>query len=100
MEITAEIVAHVANLARLELTEAEAQKMQAELSGIIHFIEQLDEMDVSGVNAELDFGYAPTLRDDTAQKRFERETLLANAPEAEDGAFRVPQILDASATGE
>lgn len=94
MDITLEMVAHVANLARLELTEAEQEKMQAELSGIIHFIEQLNAMDVSGVDAALDFEYPPALREDTACKRFERDVLLKNAPEAEDGAFRVPRILE------
>ncbi len=89
-----ETIEHVANLARLELTEDEKVRYTRELSNIIQLIEQLNDMDVSQIELELDTSQETFFRDDAPHRRFNGEDLLKNAPEPEDGFYRVPQILE------
>ncbi len=92
--ITEETVAHVAKLARLELTDDETKRYTQELSKILHLVDELAELDLSG--SELDVvSEQPTLfRPDDRVWDFNRDELLSNAPQEENGFFRVPKILD------
>lgn len=92
--ISADQVKHVANLARLTITEEETEKMTKQLDAIITFAEQLNELDTENV--------APTfhvldmknvLREDIPQQGLPREEVLKNAPEQQEGQFKVPAIL-------
>ncbi len=98
MTITQETVQHVAKLARLELTEAEAEKYTRELAGILTWVEQLNELDLSQIDVPMTLEHRVSFREDEAQRRFQRDDLLKNAPEAEDGFFRVPRILETKDT--
>ncbi|MCM3032741.1 Asp-tRNA(Asn)/Glu-tRNA(Gln) amidotransferase subunit GatC [Niallia sp. MER 6] len=92
--ITKEEVKHVANLARLAITEDEAEKFQKQLDAIISFAEQLNELDTEGVvptSHVLDM--KNVLREDVAGKGLPIEDVLRNAPEHQDGQIKVPSII-------
>ena len=91
MAITRDEVLHVARLARLALTEEEIAKFQDQLSAILEAVGKVSELDLSGVEPtahplELSNVWAP----DEPRPPLPAEEALANAPEREDGYFRVP----------
>lgn len=86
-------VEHVARLARLELTEEEKIKFSKQLGDILKYMEQLNEVDTTGVepmNHPIDF--SNVMRDDEVHYEQTREELMANAPEVEQDYFKVPKI--------
>jgi aspartyl-tRNA(Asn)/glutamyl-tRNA(Gln) amidotransferase subunit C len=92
--ISTDQVKHVANLARLAITEEEAEKFMKQLDAIITFAEQLNELDTENVEPTshvLDI--KNVLREDVPQKGLPREEVLKNAPNEQDGQFKVPSIL-------
>lgn len=92
--ISIDQVKHVANLARLAITEEEAEKFTKQLAAIITFAEELNELDTENVEPTshvLDI--KNVLREDIPQKGLPREEVLKNAPEEQDGQFKVPSIL-------
>ncbi|MCM3766831.1 MULTISPECIES: Asp-tRNA(Asn)/Glu-tRNA(Gln) amidotransferase subunit GatC [Bacillaceae] len=92
--ISTDQVKHVANLARLALTEEEAEKMTKQLDAIITFAEQLNELDTENVEPTYHvLDMKNVLREDTPQPGLPREEVLKNAPEHQDGQFKVPSIL-------
>jgi aspartyl-tRNA(Asn)/glutamyl-tRNA(Gln) amidotransferase subunit C len=84
-------VDHVARLARLELSEADAERMADELSKVLDHIEKIRELDLHGVEptAHVVDIVAP-LRADDPEPSLPREVVLAQAPEPVDGGFGVP----------
>jgi aspartyl-tRNA(Asn)/glutamyl-tRNA(Gln) amidotransferase subunit C len=89
--ITREQVIHVARLARLEIPEDELESMRAELGAILDAVGKVAELDLSGVEPTshpLDLVNA--LDEDEPRPSLDREAALANAPDAREGAFRVP----------
>jgi aspartyl-tRNA(Asn)/glutamyl-tRNA(Gln) amidotransferase subunit C len=97
MSITPETVNHVAKLARLELTAEEASRFAKELGSILTLVDQLNEVDLSGIEVEMSADTPSVLRIDQGIREFTREELMANAPDEEDGCFRVPKILGENA---
>jgi aspartyl-tRNA(Asn)/glutamyl-tRNA(Gln) amidotransferase subunit C len=88
-------VTYVAELARIELNDADKAKLQQDMQAIVGYIEQLNEVDVSGIEPT---AHAVTLtnvtREDRAGKSVPRETMLANAPATvDDELIKVPQVL-------
>lgn len=92
--ITEETVKHVAHLSRLALDDADIQHYTKDLANIIDLVSLLNELDLDDINITVSAKDATPFREDAPVKRFERDTLLENAPEPEDGFFRVPKILD------
>jgi aspartyl-tRNA(Asn)/glutamyl-tRNA(Gln) amidotransferase subunit C len=91
--ITKEQVEHVAKLARLSLTEEEVELYTKQLSKILDYIDQLNEVDTSGVEPMTQpIPKINVMRDDVVKKQFQREEMLKNAPHEEYGFFRVPKI--------
>lgn len=91
--IKIEDVVHVAKLARLELTEEEKIKFSKQLGDILKYMEQLNEVDTTGVepmNHPIDF--SNVMRDDVVHYEQTREELMANAPDIEQDYFKVPKI--------
>jgi aspartyl-tRNA(Asn)/glutamyl-tRNA(Gln) amidotransferase subunit C len=91
MSITKEQVLHVAKLARLALTEDEVERLGAELDAILEAVSKVSELDLSDVpptSHPLDL--VNVLAEDEPRPSLDREAVLALAPEAEAGAFRVP----------
>lgn len=92
--ISNEQVKHVANLARLAVTEEEVEKFTKQLDKIITFAEQLNELDTENVKPTYHvLDMKNVLREDVPQKGLPREEVLKNAPEHQDGQIKVPSIL-------
>jgi aspartyl-tRNA(Asn)/glutamyl-tRNA(Gln) amidotransferase subunit C len=95
MRLTRDQVKHVAELAKLKLTEAEIDLFREQLSAILAYADRLDELDTASIPPTA--GVLPlrnVMRDDKARPSFERETMLANAPDTEDGFVKVKVVLD------
>jgi aspartyl-tRNA(Asn)/glutamyl-tRNA(Gln) amidotransferase subunit C len=94
-EITKEQVLHVAHLARLAITDEEAEKMAKELDAIIGYAELLNELDTDNVEPTTHvLDLKNVMREDEPRKWIDREDALKNAPDEKNGQFRVPSILD------
>jgi aspartyl-tRNA(Asn)/glutamyl-tRNA(Gln) amidotransferase subunit C len=93
--ITRAEVEHVALLARLGLTDAEIDRMQAQLSHILETIERLRDVDTSqvGPTAQV-IALENVRRDDEPRPGLDRESALANAPQREGPMLRVPVVLE------
>ena len=95
MSVDTATVARIAALARIKVTEPELQAMVPELNGILEWVEQLGEVDVSGVEpmtAVIENHLR--LRDDVVTDGGIRDAVLANAPAAEHGFFGVPKVIE------
>ena len=88
-------VAHIAALARIRLSDAELEPLANELSNILTWVEQLNEIDTSGV-APMASAAAASLpmRDDAVTDGGCREAILGNAPRAARGLFAVPKVVE------
>jgi aspartyl-tRNA(Asn)/glutamyl-tRNA(Gln) amidotransferase subunit C len=84
-------VLHVARLARLRLSDEEVERMTGELSGILGHVDRIGNLDLEGVEPTSHVvALENVLRADVPRPSLPREAALANAPEPQDGAFRVP----------
>ncbi|MDX8289341.1 Asp-tRNA(Asn)/Glu-tRNA(Gln) amidotransferase subunit GatC [Metabacillus indicus] len=93
--ISKEEVKHVANLARLAITEEETEMFTTQLDAIISFAEQLNELDTTGVEPTTHvLEMKNILREDKAEKGLPVEDVVKNAPDHKDGYIRVPSILE------
>jgi len=87
-------VEHIAELARLELGEDEIQALQRDLSRILEYVAQLNELDTSEVPPTSHVTpQGDVLREDVSRPSLPVEEVLANAPRAEEGYFRVQAVL-------
>ena len=95
MALTIEEVEHVARLARLRLSDEELEQMRTDLSRILGYIDMLEEVDVSDVPPTAQVtDLFNVMREDQARPSLPREDALANAPEQQDGMFRVKAIFE------
>jgi len=95
MAVDEATVTRIAKLARIAITPQEAQKLAPELDNILHWIEQLGEVDTSGVQPMT--AVMPNhlrLRDDVVTDGGVRDAVLLNAPQAEHGFFTVPKVIE------
>lgn len=93
--ITRDDVLHVANLARLHLTDEEVDRMQAQLSNILDAIETLRDVDTSHVGPTATvIQLENVMRDDEVRPGLSRDAALANAPLRDDPFLRVPTVLE------
>ena len=89
--IDREQVLHVARLARLELSEADVERMAGELSAILEHVERISSLDLEGVEPTTHVvALENVLRPDEPRPSLPREVALEPAPDPDDGAFRVP----------
>lgn len=97
MKLSTEEVDHVAMLARLGLTPEERERMRDQLSSILEHIGRLQELDTEAIppTAQV-ITLQNVLRDDEVQPSLPVEAVLKNAPQAEDGMFKVNAVLDES----
>ena len=95
MKISTPEVAHVADLARLELSQDALSKYAGQLAGVLDYVDKLNEVDTTGV-APTSHAIAMTnaFREDRVGEHMDRDLVLANAPQSEDGAFVVPKVID------
>lgn len=94
-ELTREQVRHVAKLARLDLSDDELDRFTGQLAGILDHAAQVSALDTEGVPPTAHpFPMVNVLRPDVPRPSLDRAEVLACAPDAQDGRFRVPRILE------
>lgn len=95
VKITLAEVEHVARLARLALDADEKERMRSQLDAILGYVEQLRRVDTAGVEPTAHvLPLVNVMRDDEVRPSYPPDAMLANAPDAHDGQFRVPRILE------
>ena len=95
MSVSSQQVRHIAKLARIGMNDAEIEALVPELNNILGWIEQLSEVDTSGIEpltAVID--QKLRLRDDVVTDGNIRDEVLANAPDAQHGFFAVPKVIE------
>ena len=95
MSVDTETVKRVAKLARIKVTDAEAETMRGELNAILGFVEQLSEVDVEGVEP-MTAVVATSMkkRQDGVTDGNKSDDIVANAPASEDDYFMVPKVVE------
>jgi aspartyl-tRNA(Asn)/glutamyl-tRNA(Gln) amidotransferase subunit C len=95
MSIDKDTAARVANLARISIPDEELENVAKELSSIIGFMEQLNEVNVDNVDPMT--SVTPTLlkkRTDVVNDGNQQSKILSNAPDTREGFFAVPKVVD------
>jgi aspartyl-tRNA(Asn)/glutamyl-tRNA(Gln) amidotransferase subunit C len=95
MSVDTATVRHIAKLARIAASDAEIEALVPELNNILGWVEQLQEVDVSGIEPMT--AVIPNtlrLREDAVTDGGIREAVLKNAPVAEHGFFAVPKVIE------
>jgi aspartyl-tRNA(Asn)/glutamyl-tRNA(Gln) amidotransferase subunit C len=97
MQLTKQEIEHVAKLARLELTEEEIKKYGEQLSGVLSYIDQLQEVDTKNIEPTAQVtGLQNSWREDIVEdwSYEERQAALKLAPELEDLQLKVRRVLE------
>ncbi len=93
--LSAEEVRAIADLARLELSEADVALYQRQLSEILVYFQKLQELDTAHIDPTSSvLPLSSVMRADQAQGSLPVAEVLANAPDSDDEQFRVPAVLD------
>ena len=93
--ISDETIEYVGILAKLELSDEEKEQAKKDMANMLDYIDTLNELDTSGVDPMSHvFPVNNVFREDVVTNGDDREEILANAPEAKEGAFVVPKTFD------
>lgn len=95
MPLTPQEVDHIAKLARLELSDEQKARYRGQLEAILDHVAKLKELDTRDVSptASVSVGQMP-LRTDESHPGLDKEDLLNNAPEQDDGQFKIPPVFE------
>ena len=94
MKISKEEVLYVADLARLDLDAESIEKFAGQIDEILGYIEKLNQVDTAGIKPTSHAIFLTNaFREDKQREHLDRDRVLANAPEREDGCFVVPKIV-------
>ena len=92
--ISAEVVVKVSRLARIDVTPDEVQRITTQMAGMLEHFADIDALDLSDIEPMTQpYPLSNVFREDVVVTGLDREEVLANAPAAEDGRFRVPPIV-------
>ncbi|HUJ46031.1 MAG TPA: Asp-tRNA(Asn)/Glu-tRNA(Gln) amidotransferase subunit GatC [Rhizomicrobium sp.] len=95
MSVDKATVRRIAKLARIALPEERVEPMMAELNGILGWIEQLQEVNVEGVEPMTSVvTHKLKMRDDVVTAGGDAAAIVANAPQSEDNFFVVPKVVE------
>lgn len=95
MSLTQKEVEHIAQLARLELTEDEKARYREQLSDILDYAARLQALDTSAISpTSTILATRAPLRPDEPAASLDVKNVLRNAPQTEDNQFRVPPVLE------
>jgi aspartyl-tRNA(Asn)/glutamyl-tRNA(Gln) amidotransferase subunit C len=95
MSLTKEEVEHIAELARLELTEEEKERYREQLSDILDYATRLQALDTSAISPTASvIARRSVLREDVAASGLSTQDVLSNAPCIEQDQFRVPPVQE------
>lgn len=94
MELTPELVDHLAHLSRLHFNDEAKVEIQQDLQKMVAFVEKLSALNTDGVAPMLHMGQSfNVLREDEVKGSIDRKAALSNAPGASDIFFRVPKVI-------
>lgn len=95
MQITSELISYLESLGRIRLTEEERKNSEKDLQDILSYIDTLNQLDTEGVEP-LSHSFPVTNVFSTVEEPFsmDRDLILENAPERENGCFRVPKTVE------
>jgi len=97
MKLSRHEVEHIAELAKLDLTDEEVDRYQSQISTILGYVEMLMELDTQDVQPMAHvLPVSNVMRDDQVHSSFPREAIMSNAPAEADGCFCVPLVLEES----
>lgn len=96
MSVTKDDVQYVANLARLQLSDEEAEGLKKDMNKILGYIDQLNELDTTEVEPleHVTEITASKFRKDQAKEPLSHDDALKNAPDADSDYFRVPRVIE------
>ena len=95
MQVDEATVRRIARLARIKITDEEAKGLEQELSGILDWVKQLDEVDTSSVEPMTRVvGQKLKMRDDVVTDGEMADAVTSNAPMVEDQFFVVPKVVE------
>ena len=95
MSVDADTVRRIARLARIAVAEDEVEHLQGELNAMLAFVEQLQEVDVAGIEPMTSVTpMAMKMRVDEVTDGGNAEAVLANAPQSEEGFYLVPKVIE------
>ncbi|MFU0800824.1 MAG: Asp-tRNA(Asn)/Glu-tRNA(Gln) amidotransferase subunit GatC [Xylanivirga thermophila] len=95
MKVSIKEVEHVANLSQLILNDDEKEKVAHDLSEILEYADKLSELDTDGIQPTIHVLHMQNVfREDVVKPSMDRDVLLENAPDAQDGCFKVPKVVE------
>ena len=95
MQITKKEIEHVAKLARISFSEEEKEKFTNEFSGILEFVDKLNEINTDGIEPTAHvLPVQNVFREDIIEQSMDRDKALQNAPSKEAGCFSVPKVVE------
>jgi aspartyl-tRNA(Asn)/glutamyl-tRNA(Gln) amidotransferase subunit C len=95
MKVSTETIEKIAHLSRLDLTEQEKKAMTNDLTNIVTWMEQLNEIDTTGVEPLTHMtDEINAFRDDEAKNTLSRAEALLNAPQKDETYFNVPKVIE------
>ena len=95
MSITVKDVQHVAKLARLQLSPEEEATFTEQMNAILQYAEKLNELDTDNVKPTTHvLQVSNVMREDVVRESLSQEEAMLNAPDHEDGHFKVPAVLE------
>ena len=95
MKIDRNTIKYIANLAMIELTEPEEEKYSKDLEQILTYAEILDNMDTTkAIDFKNPINNFNRFRKDEVKEPFDRDLLLSNAKDKENGMFKVPKVIN------
>lgn len=96
MTVDDKLIEKLAKLSSLEISDDRKESLKSELGDIINFVENLNEIDVSNIEATFSTieGGTPLREDEPIQNIQRAKAILENAPKSEDGYFIVPKIIE------
>jgi aspartyl-tRNA(Asn)/glutamyl-tRNA(Gln) amidotransferase subunit C len=95
MEVTDELIDHLAELSKLKFSEAGKSELKTDLQKMISFVEKLQELDTSGIEPLTHMGATiNALREDNMHGMISREEAMLNAPVKDEKFFKVPKVIN------
>ena len=92
--LSADVVRHVASLARLDISDDEVERFTEQLGAILQHAADVEALEIADIPPTTHaLALTNVLRADEARPSLDRNVVLSQAPSAEDGRFRVPRIL-------
>lgn len=94
MKLTQKEAEYVADLARIQISEAEKEQLSYQLSSILTYMEELNQVDIEGISPMTSVvSQANVLREDKVRESVPQNKAVGNAPVAKDGMLQVPKII-------